>query len=227
MPALTSFAAVGPNYAAAGNALTLYFVPAANWNGSAVFQFTTTDAGGLDDATPATATINVAAVNDAPSANDVVANGNEDDPQIAITLAGSDLEGPVASFRIAGGLPANGTLYTDALLTSVAVSGVDYAALGNALTLYFVPAANWSGSTGFQFTAIDAGGAADAAPATATINVAPLNDAPVANNVVANGNEDDPQIAITLTGFGHRGPGRELPARRRSRRTACSTPTRR
>ena len=155
---LTTLAAAGTDYAAAGNALTLYFVPAANWNGSTGFQFTATDGGGLADATPATATINVAAVNDAPSANDVVANGTEDDPQIAITLTGSDVEGPVASFRITGALPANGTLYTDARLTTVAVSGIDYAAAGNALTLYFVPAANWNGTTGFQFTATDGGG---------------------------------------------------------------------
>ena len=205
-PGLTTAAAVGPNYAAVGNALTLYFVPAANWNGSTGFQFTATDAGGLDDASPATATINVAAVNDQPIANDATANGNEDDAQIAITLTGSDVEGPVASFRIVGALPANGTLYTNAALTTVAVSGIDYAAAGNALTLYFVPAADWNGSTGFQFTATDGGGLSDAVPANATINVAPVNDVPTTNNVVANGIEDDAQIAVTLTGADVEGP---------------------
>ena len=162
--------------------------------------------GGLSDATPANATIAVAAVNDAPVANNVIANGNEDDAQIAITLTGGDVDGPVASFRITSALPANGTLYTNAGLTTVAVSGIDYAAAGNALTLYFVPAANWNGSTAFQFTATDGGGLSDATPATATINVAPVNDAPVANDVVANGNEDDAQIAITLTGSDVEGP---------------------
>ena len=114
---LTVAAAAGIDYAAAGNALTLYFAPAADWNGSTAFQFTTTDGSGLSDATPATATINVAAANDEPAANDVVANGTEDDPQIAITLTGSDVEGPIASFRFAS-LPANGALYTDAGLTT-------------------------------------------------------------------------------------------------------------
>ena len=111
-------------------------------------------------------------------------------------------------------------------LTTVAVSGIDYAAAGNALTLYFVPAANWNGTTGFQFTATDAGGLSDATPATATINVAAVNDAPVANDVIANGNEDDPQIAITLTGVGPRGADRELPPRSGCPPTACSTPMR-
>ena len=292
---LTTLAAAAIDYAAAGNALTLYFVPAADWNGSTSFQFTATDArrparrhpatrtinvapvndapvanrrrrqrqrgrrpdrdhphrlgrrrpdhelpdrrraacerhalhrsvltprhrrhrlrrrrqradpvlrpgsqlerldqlpvhrhraGGLADVTPATATINVAAVNDAPVANNVLAGGNEDDAQIAITLTGADVDGSIASFRLPGCRPT-ALLYTDAGLTTLAAAGPDYAAAGNALTLYFVPAANWSGSTSFQFTATDAGGLSDATPATATINVAPVNDAPVRRTTAA------------------------------------------
>ena len=357
-PSLTTLATVGPSYAAAGNALALYFVPAPNWNGSTTFQFTATDGGGLDDATPATATINVAAANDAPVvgtlagdvrgyvegdpatvidagtaatvtdvdsadftggaltvsftagsdpaddvlairnqgtgagqigvagatvtyggvaigtfaggtgganllvtfnasatpaaaqvllrnitfantdldaptpgartvqfvltdgdggtsgavaatvnvaavndppvANDVVANGNEDTSQIAITLTGSDIDGPIASFRIVGALPPNGTLYTDPGLATLAASATNYAASGNALTLYFVPAANWNGTTAFQFTATDGGGLADATPATATINVAPVNDAP-AGTVVVIGTAQEDQILTADT----------------------------
>ena len=37
-------------------------------------------------------------------------------------------------------------------------------------------------------------------PATATITVAPVNDDPVAIDVLANGTEDDTSIAITLAG---------------------------
>ena len=96
--------------------------------------------------------------------------------------------------------PANGLLYTDAGLTTLAAAATDYPAAGNALTLYFVPAANWSGATDFQFTAVDGVGLADATPATATITVAPVNDAPAASDVTANGAEDDASIAITLTG---------------------------
>jgi Domain of unknown function (DUF4347)/Bacterial Ig domain/Bacterial cadherin-like domain len=195
---LITLAVAGSDYAAAGNALTLYFVPAADWNGTTGFQFTATDAGGLSDATPATATINVTAVNDAPEANDVGASGSEDDASIAITLTGTDIEGPIASFRLAG-LPANGLLYADAGLTTLA-AGTDYAAAGDALTLYFAPAANWSGTTGFQFTATDGGGLSDATPASATIDVAPVNDAPAASDVTANGAEDDASIAIVLVG---------------------------
>ena len=204
-PGLTTLAAVATDYAATGNARTFYFVPTGNWNGTTSFQFTAVDGGGLSDATAANATINVAAVNDAPAANDVSASGNEDDAQIAITLTGSDVEGPLASFRLIG-LPANGLLYLDAGLTTLAASGINYAATGNARTFYFVPTANWNGATSFQFTAVDGAGLADTTPADATITVAAVNDAPVANTASASGNEDDAQIAITLTGSDVEGP---------------------
>ena len=162
------------------------------------------------DPAPKTMTINVAAVNDAPVANNVLASGNEDDAQIAITLTGADVDGPIASFRLRS-LPANGMLYTDPGLTTLASVGPNYAAAGNALTLYFVPAADWSGSTGFQFTATDAGGLADATPATATINVAAVNDAPVANNVLCQRQRG-------------RRPDRDHPHRRRRRRADRELP---
>jgi parallel beta-helix repeat protein/VCBS repeat-containing protein len=131
----------------------------------------------------------VAAVNNMPPiANDVLPNGSEDDPSIAVTLSGTDPEGPIASFRLTS-LPANGTLYVDPGLGTAATAGVDYAATGNALTLYFKPAANWNGTTGFQFTAVDLLGAPAVAPANATINVAAVND-PGSVNVTGTPTED-------------------------------------
>ncbi len=129
------------------------------------------------DTSEFSAHIAAAAPNTAPTANDVAASGNEDAAQIAITLTASDAEGPVASFRLAT-LPANGVLYVDAALTIAAAVGLNYPAVGNVLTLYFVPVTNWNGSTAFQFTATDAGGLDDATPATATIDVTAQNDAP-------------------------------------------------
>ena len=211
------------------NAGLLRFTPAPDANGAgyASFTFSVRDtAGPAFDPAPNTMTLNVTPVNDAPAANDVSASGNEDDAQIAITLTGADLEGAIASFRITGALPGNGLLYTDAGLTTLAASGIDYAAAGNALTLYFVPAGNWNGVSTFLFTATDAGGLPDATPANATINVSPVNDAPVANNASASGNEDDAQIAITLTGSDVEGPLASFRITGRCRATACSTPTR-
>ena len=140
--------------------------------------------GGTDTAT---VSIVVTGTADAPVTDNVSATGNEDAASIAITLTGSDVDGTVDNFRL-NSLPANGTLYLDAGLSIVAATATDYAATAEALTLYFVPNANWNGSTGFQFVAIDDGSLPDATPATATITVNAVNDVPVAtaNTVITN-----------------------------------------
>ncbi|WP_075086540.1 tandem-95 repeat protein [Mariniblastus fucicola] len=122
-------------------------------------------------------TINVSAVNDAPSAPNARASTNED-VGVAIELAANDIDGTVASFNL-NNLPANGILYTDASATTPIAAGVDYAATGNLLSLYFVPDANWNGLTTFGFTATDDQGLDSSLAATATINVGAVNDAPM------------------------------------------------
>ena len=151
------------------------------WNGVTGFDFAATDDGGLADASPATATITVSAVNDAPTTNAAAAGGVEDAASIAVALTGSDTDGTVQSFTLST-LPANGTLYTDAGLTIAAAIGVAYAATAEAQTLYFVPNANWNGVTNFTYAAKDDGGAVDATPATATITVTAVNAAPVSQD---------------------------------------------
>ena len=178
---LATLAATGVAYAATAQALTLYFVPTASWNGVTGFDFAATDDGGLADASPATATITVSAVNDAPTTNAAAAGGVEDAASIAVALTGSDTDGTVQSFTLST-LPANGTLYTDAGLTIAAAIGVAYAATAEAQTLYFVPNANWNGVTNFTYAAKDDGGAVDATPATATITVTAVNAAPVSQD---------------------------------------------
>ena len=146
-------------------------MPNANWNGSTNFQFVAKDNNGLVDATPGTATLTVNAVNDAPTTNNVSATGNEDAmPRSPSPLTGGDIDGTVDNY-VLNGLPANGTLYIDAGLTTVAATATDYAATAEALTLYFVPNANWNGSTNFQFVAKDNNGLVDATPGTATLTV--------------------------------------------------------
>jgi autotransporter-associated beta strand protein len=69
---LTQLVAAATAYAAIANQLPLYFVPDANWNGQTSFQYTAND-GQLDSAA-ATATINVTAVNDAPTLANAIAD---------------------------------------------------------------------------------------------------------------------------------------------------------
>src|SRR5262249_38506781 len=150
------------------------------------FHYTVIDDQGAAADTPATATITVEPVNDAPVATAVSASGDED-TTIPVTLTGSDVDGSVVSVTLTS-LPENGTLYTDAELTTVAHTGTAYD--GGPVTFSFAPAENFNGTVTFGYTVTDDQGAPSAAPATATITVDPVNDAPVADAVDVSGNED-------------------------------------
>nr|WP_281430328.1 type I secretion C-terminal target domain-containing protein [Salinicola acroporae] len=57
-------------------------------------------------------------------------------------------------------------------------AGATLSASNNGATVYFKPDGNWSGTTSLKYTAIDNQGGKDATPATATINVTAVADAP-------------------------------------------------
>ena len=151
--------------------------PAANFNGADSFTYTLSDG---TVTTTGTVTFTVAAVNDAPVTDDGSAMGNEDPVNpIPLTLTGSDIEGPLSAFRITT-LPANGTLYLDAAGTVPFVTGTDISTGGtNMAFVYFKPNANWNGQTTFQYAAVDGDGVQDLTAALFTVQVNPVNDAPV------------------------------------------------
>jgi hypothetical protein len=187
------------NYEAALESLTYENTNTSNPNtGARTVSWVVND--GTTSSAAVTSTITVAAVNDAPTTTDVSASGTEDAASIAITLTGVDVDGTVASFDLST-LPVNGTLYTDAGLTTLAATAVDYAATGNALTLYFVPAGNWNGVTTFQYAAKDNVGVADSTPATATLTVTVVNDPPSATITPASYSPTE-QTNLTLHGTG-------------------------
>ncbi len=99
--------------------------------------------------------------------------GVEDGGAIQVALSGSDSDGSVVGFKIAS-LPANGLLYADAGLLTLIAAG-DTVPGPN---VYFVPNPNFSGAPTFLYAAIDNDGVQDPTPATATITVTPVNDAP-------------------------------------------------
>lgn len=118
-----------------------------------------------------------------PVADTAVATGLED-TTIPLTLVGRNLDAdqPIDTFRLLA-LPDHGTLYLDPVLRTADVTvqaGVDYAASGNSLRLYFVPDLEFSGSVGFGFTA--ASGPAGTVLQSAVIHVSGVNDAPVVSN---------------------------------------------
>jgi VCBS repeat-containing protein len=184
-----------------GNVSYLHSITHTNGSPSDTLKIDITDngnsgAGGSGTITLGTRNINILSVNDAPITDNVSASGNEDDTSIALTLTGSDVDGSVDRFRI-GTLPANGILYIDAGLTTVVTLGSENNATGEALTLYFVPDANWAGITTFQFAARDNGGILDTSPATATITVTLLNDAPTVNATASDTGTEDTDLVYT------------------------------
>ncbi|HWQ34115.1 MAG TPA: Ig-like domain-containing protein [Blastocatellia bacterium] len=140
-----------------GTAPNLIYTPASNYNGADSFTFKVSD-GGLNSPTY-TVNITISAVNDAPVANGQSATTAEDTPK-AITLTGSDVEGSALTFTVVNG-PANGTLN------------------GTAPNLTYTPNLNFNGTDSFTFKVND--GQLDSAPATITLNVQAVNDAPTIN----------------------------------------------
>lgn len=154
-----------------GTGSNLTYTPAANYNGGDSFTFKVTDGGDGSSAalssSEATVSINVTAVNDAPTANSQSPITNEDTPK-SITLSGSDVETTAGNltYTVTTG-PAHGTL------------------TGTGQNLTYAPNLNYNGPDSFQFTVTDTGdgssGVLTSTPGSVSITVSPVNDAPVAN----------------------------------------------
>ncbi|MEY9752606.1 Ig-like domain-containing protein [Bradyrhizobium yuanmingense] len=133
---------------------------------------------GGNDTGIAAAYVMFSSVNVSPDTATAFGSGAED-TSVAIALSGTDLDGTVTSFRIIN-VPSNGLLYSDVLLTAPVQAGDSISATNNSALVYFKPTSNWNGSTSFHYASIDNSGTQDATPSVASINIAPVNDAPVA-----------------------------------------------
>jgi hypothetical protein len=146
---------------------TLTYTPNANFYGSDSFTYTVND--GTADSTPATATITILPFGDAPTADATSASGNEDGGAITVNLSGHDADGDGLTFT--AGTATNG------LVTVPADTTCDLNTPSECLaTVTYTPNANFYGSDSFTYTVND--GTADSTPATATITILPVNDAP-------------------------------------------------
>ncbi|MCE9608611.1 MAG: DUF6288 domain-containing protein [Chthoniobacter sp.] len=147
--------------------------PASNNNGSDSITFTVSD-GALTSA-PATVSIIVTPINDAPQATAQSVNVSVNSVN-AITLTASDPEGYGLLYSVLSN-PTHGTL------------------AGTAPNLTYTPASNYHGPDNFTFKVTDSEGVVSSAAVSITI----INDPPVAN---AQSLELAPNIgqAITLTG---------------------------
>jgi hypothetical protein len=112
--------------------------------------------GSLDSGDPIAVQVEVESVSDQPVAEEISV-GTDEDIAIDIALSGSDVDGDALTFGIVDA-PQHGTL------------------TGTAPNLVYTPDADFNGTDTFTYRAHD--GALDSTPATVTITVAPINDAP-------------------------------------------------
>ncbi|MEM7790578.1 MAG: Ig-like domain-containing protein, partial [Verrucomicrobiota bacterium] len=154
------------------------YTPNENFSGEDSFTFAVND--GLENSLEATVQITVIAVNDIPVAL-AQSVEVEEDVVFLLTLSGSDVEGEPLFYTIVD-QPANGVL------------------TGVAPDLTYTPDANFSGSDSFSFTVSDA--EATSPPASVEIDVAAVNDLPVANPDISTTDEDSPVIVPVLSNDG-------------------------
>lgn len=152
-------------------------MPAATWDAirgqSVVFRFRALDVAG-NLGTSADQAELVDSINDAPTGNAAPLAATEDSSSPG-TLTGQDVEGDAITFTIA----ANGSKGT-AVITNASTGAFTYTPNGNA-----------NGLDTFTFTVHD--GTATSLPAVITVTIAPVNDAPVANNAGLNVTQDTPK----------------------------------
>ena len=172
--ALTAAVVTGPSHGTlllnANGSFT--YTPAANYNGGDSFTYRAND--GTANSNVATVTITLAAVNDAPVANNDSFTTAEDTTAIVV----------------APGLLSNDTDVEGDPLTAILVSGPTHGTvtLNPNGSLTYTPATNYNGLDSFTYKAND--GTADSNIATVTITVTPVNDPPIAVNDSYSTNED-------------------------------------
>jgi len=145
-----------------GSGQTRTYTPSANYYGSDSFTFKVND--GTVDSDPATVSIIVNPVNDAPTANPQSVSTNEDQSK-GITLTGSDIDGSISEYQVVSG-PSHGT-----------VTG------GTGASRTYTPSANYYGSDSFTFKVKDDDGAWSGTTATVSVTVKSVNDRPQVSDI--------------------------------------------
>ena len=163
---------------------TFTWTPNSNYNGAVTFTYQVCDP--LSACDPATVTISVSPVNDAPVANDDSFSTTEDVALTAQSVTGNDSDPD----------------HTNAQLTWSLVSGGSAATNGTLVfntngTFTWAPSTNLNGTVAFTYQACDPAAACE--PATVTIVVSPQNDPPIAGDEGFSVNEDGSLAAQSLT----------------------------
>ena len=143
------------------------YTPIQNFNGEDSFGFMAFN--GFFYSDEAIATIDISAVNDAPLANDIITELDEDN-SIGIFLSGDDVDGDELTFSIIS-LPSNGS-----------------ASITDGVLLY-TPSLNYSGNDIIEYVSND--GELQSELAIISISIVEINDAPIAEDVLITLYEDN------------------------------------
>lgn len=188
---------------------TLTYTPVANQSGTAVITVTVSDGGGVAnggvESTTRSFTVNVTAVNDAPTL-DAIADPLailEDALAQTINLSGITTGGGETQ-----GLTVTASSSNTALIPDPTVSYNSPAATGS---LTYTPVANLSGTAVITVTVADGGGVANggvqATTRSFTVTVNPVNDAPTLNSIAPVVVNEDPVPAQQVVNLGGIGTG--------------------
>jgi RHS repeat-associated protein len=161
--------------AVSGAGANVTYTPFPDYFGPDSFTFTAHD--GTAASVPATVSLTVTPVNDAPIAQAQTVSTTEDTPA-NLVLAGTDVDGDVLTYAVVTG-PLHGALS------------------GSGPNRTYTPAANYYGPDSFTFRVND--GTANSATATVTITVSPVQDVPVAGPLSVTTPEDQ-WVGVTLAG---------------------------
>ncbi len=155
-----------------GSGAELTYTPAADFYGTDSFIFTASD--GVLTSAPATISIVVTSANDAPLATNLSRQVNED-TTVAVQLQGSDVDGDALTYTIAS-QPLNGILS------------------GTAPDLTYTPNADFTGLDNFTYRVNDS--SLSSGIATVSITVNEVNDAPVADTLALQTDEETAVVAV-------------------------------
>jgi hypothetical protein len=154
------------NGALSGTAPNLTYTPNSNYNGVDSFSYHVND--GTVDSNISVVNISVSNDNDLPTANNINIMLNEDSSS-AVTLSAQDLDGDALTYVIVTS-PINGTLS------------------GTAPNLTYTPNPNFNGTDSFSYYAND--GTGNSNTSNVLIQINPVNDIPVSNDLSLSTNED-------------------------------------